>query len=156
MQPGSTSSEDYISTTQNIWICASCCDVEAPYLFRLKELQETERTTGWAWKLSERFLQWTATTETHNNFAWETGISGTHRVCVKHPYNSSFKVAREALHHVGKDARCFAGNVYCSVQAVTLFLFSRRTIEARWVGVKANVSFCSRKTQFKLKAGKWQ
>lgn len=84
---------------------ASCSDAEAPYLFRLKVLQETEHATGWVWKLSERFLQRTATTEAHNNFAWETGISGTHRVCVKHPYNSSLKVARAALHHLSKDAR---------------------------------------------------
>lgn len=92
-------------------------------LERLKVLQETQLTTGWAWKLSERFLQWTATTEAHNNFVWETGISGTHRVCVTHPYNGSLKVAR-ALHHLCKDAWHIAGNVYCSVQAVSLFLFS--------------------------------
>lgn len=143
---------------QSIWICASCSDVVAPYLFLFGMSQGARCVQDASWPQTGHgsFLnvsnKWAAMTAGHNNFSWETGISRTHRVCDMHPYNSSLKVARAALHQLGKDAWYIAGNVYCSVQAVSLFLFSWRTIEARRVGVKANVSFFSLKTQVKLKA----
>lgn len=43
MEPGS--SEDYVSTTQNIWTCASCSDAEAPYLFLFRTPQSAPRNT---------------------------------------------------------------------------------------------------------------
>jgi len=114
-------------------------------------LQETERTTGWAWTLSERFLQWTATTESHNNFAWETGISGTHRVSVKHPYNSSLKLLERLCTTLVKMPGTLQETF---IVLYKLFLcFSSHDEQLKQDGWAANVSFCSREAQFKLKAG---